>query len=139
MSQPIDGEGAATPLATPSTETSRPHTILASAWRLARDPIVLILVVAGIADMVSGAPFTHGLVLIVAAAAILGDAARRRSPAARAFGRVARSGHDRHGAPGRAGRPSTGRRSTSTRRGRSWRSPSCGPRCRVRSPATRGR
>ncbi len=84
MSQPIDGEGAATPLATPSTETSRPHTILASAWRLARDPIVLILVVAGIADMVSGAPFTHGLVLIVAAAAILGDAARRRSPAARA-------------------------------------------------------
>jgi hypothetical protein len=84
VSQPIDGEGVAAPPATPSTGTQRAHPILASVWRLARDPIVLILVVAGIADMVSGAPFTHGLVLIVAAAAIVGDAVQRRTSAARA-------------------------------------------------------
>jgi hypothetical protein len=84
VSQPIDGEGAAALPATPSTGNPRARSIASSAWRLARDPIVLILVVAGIADMASGAPFTHGLVLIVAATAIVGDAVHRRSPAARA-------------------------------------------------------
>lgn len=92
MSQPIDGEGAAALPATPSTRVSRLHTLLASAWRLARDPIVLILVMAGIGDMASGAPVTHGLVLIVAAAAILGDAVRRRSPSARTSSPAAERG-----------------------------------------------
>jgi hypothetical protein len=80
VSHPIDGEGAAVSPAAPSTERTRIQAVLRSGWRLLRDPIVLILVVAGIADMASGAPFTHGLVLIVAAAAIVGEAVRRRSP-----------------------------------------------------------
>lgn len=51
-----------------------------------REPVAPILVVAGIVDLLSGAPITHGLLLIGTAAALGVEALRRRWSAAGAAG-----------------------------------------------------
>ncbi len=51
---------------------------LAGGARLLREPVVPVLVIAGIVDLLSGAPITHGMVLIAAGAALAVDALRRR-------------------------------------------------------------
>ncbi len=63
-----------------------------AAARIAREPVLPILVLAGVFDLLSGAPVTHGGLLIGAAAALGLDALRRRPD------RAERGG----GSPGRA-------------------------------------
>lgn len=60
-----------------------PRAVTEHLGRAVREPVIPMLVTAGVFDLISGAPITHGGMLIAVAVGLALDAVRRRSAAAR--------------------------------------------------------